>query len=118
MSAYERTWFCRDCANMYSHELGKEYEVKTISNHGGWKCQCGKIADNLMPTLAAAIDSRIDPELIVYRDFYNTWETFQNTNANTNSEAKKLTAARDLINAWDRVKNFRNPVTMLPAANG
>ena len=68
--------------------------------------------------MAGMSASHIDPELIVYRDFYNTWETFQNTNASSNSEAKKLTAARDLINAWDRVKNFRNPVTMLPAANG
>jgi hypothetical protein len=57
-------------------------------------------------------------ELQFYKHFFETWDAFQTTMAESNSPLKKQQAAQDLVQAADLVRNFRNPLAEAPMNHG
>jgi len=53
----------------------------------------------------------INAELELLREFFETWESFHETANSPTTKAKKEMAAQLLVEAAQRVRNYRNPLS-------
>ena len=56
-------------------------------------------------------------ELEFYKHFFETWDAFQTACAGS-SVSRKQQAAQDLVQAADLVRNFRDPLSLMPTTHG
>lgn len=141
-----KEWFCPPCVEKFSKNFDMQFETKTIANAApphGWQCRCGEYAKSLMPGLARALDneaientaeqepfkvadvqieqtspqSAFSHELQFYKHFFEVWDAFQTACAGS-SVSRKQQAAQDLVQAADLVRNFRDPLSLMPTTHG